>query len=187
MKTDPFKLFIIILLVFNSSCSKKSAPQGAASEKQPTLVSVDAEEEAQNDKMATGDQLFMRFHRTPCFGTCPTYEITIRYNGKATFHVKDHVDLIGKYKGNVEQTVIEMIGNQAHEIGFFELNKQYPGEDVQVADLPSTIIYINWNGKEKKINNMHYQSPPELGKFEKFIDKALEGVDWKLVRDVGEE
>ncbi len=120
------------------------------------------------------DSVFFLLRRTPCFGTCPAYTITILGDGRARYSGNAHVERIGEYTGRVEEVTMKALYDRAQEIGFFKLEDRYDG---QVTDLPSTIIRVSADGHDKRV--VGRVSPPAAFKsYAMFADSLLAGVRW---------
>lgn len=120
--------------------------------------------------------------REPCYGKCPSYEVklyddgTIKYNGKA------HVKNIGYYIAYTSKQAIVNIQTKAEEIGYFGLQRQYPASGrPQIYDVPQVTTFIKIGDKEHRITNRH-DGPSTLFKLEDYIEKQLEGLNWKPIR-----
>lgn len=120
--------------------------------------------------------------REPCYGKCPSYEVklyddgTIKYNGKA------HVKNIGYYIAYTSKQAIVNIQTKAEEVGYFGLQRQYPASGrPQIYDVPQVTTFIKIGDKEHRITNRH-DGPSTLFKLEDYIEKQLEGLNWKPIR-----
>jgi hypothetical protein len=70
-----------------------------------------------------------------------------------------------------------MILKEAERIGFFELDDVY---DSQVTDLPSTIIRIQADGRNKEVLG-RVGVPPKFKAFAEYLDELLLPVPWTPV------
>ncbi|MBL7952989.1 MAG: hypothetical protein JNM62_14870 [Flavobacteriales bacterium] len=148
---------------------------------------VDAEPEAKAEKPATksfqlggtdkADTLFFSLERTPCFGTCKAYRINVYRSGYATFDGRSNVEKEGAHDGRVSPEIMDDLLQEAVRIKFFDLQDKYDGP---VTDLPSSIIHVVANGKDKKV--IGRVGTPE--NFKSFVTKAEEWLyplPWKPV------
>ena len=69
---------------------------------------------------------------------------------------------------------------KAREIHFFELSDIYPTNAHTLDDLPRTIIYLNFDEKEKTVIN-NYDSPKALRQFEVFLEEEFAKVRWQAI------
>ena len=120
------------------------------------------------------DPLFFSLERTPCFGKCPTYVVTIDKEGHARYEGKRYADREGIFIGQVSPDVMALLAERAKSINFFGLNAKYDG---QVTDLPSTIIRVNMDGKDHTVMG-RYQTPKAFKAFATYADSLLAPVMW---------
>ena len=118
--------------------------------------------------------LFMRLQRTPCFGTCPVYVITVRQDGGAVYQGGAHAAREGRFTGRLELAQRTALLRRAQELGFFTLEDRYDGE---VTDLPSTIITVVAGGRRKQVLG-RVGFPPAFKHFRSYADSLFEQVEW---------
>lgn len=123
------------------------------------------------------DSLVFSIGRTPCFGTCKAYWINVYRSGYATFDGNSNVEKIGPHTGWIGQDTIIMLINEAYRIGFFELENKYDGP---VTDLPSMVIQVVANDKNKKVVG-RVGTPAKLKAYGKMADELLFPVGWKPI------
>jgi hypothetical protein len=103
---------------------------------------------AQFGGAAAADSLFFSLERTVCFGQCPSYRIQVYRSGHVVYEGRNFVEPEGLHRGTVSADTMALLLNKAETLGFFDLDDKYDG---QVTDLPSTIIRVVANGKDKKV------------------------------------
>lgn len=121
----------------NTSGSGGDASPVAASPQVPTLGGA-----------GKADSLVISLQRTPCFGTCKAYVINVYRSGYATFEGRSHVELEGMHHTRIGQDTIARILEDAERTGFYQFNDKY---DRDVTDLPSSIMRLVANGKDKRV------------------------------------
>ena len=121
------------------------------------------------------ESIFLTMERTPCFGKCPNYKITIFNTGNVIYEGFNFTEKKGKYTTKLSAKEIEEIESQTDVINLFLLKDKY---DAAVTDIPSCILMVNYKGKKKKILD-RYGAPQELKQFEKFIDSLVLTKDLK--------
>lgn len=97
---------------------------------------------------AAGDSLFFSLERTVCFGQCPSYSIRVYRSGHVLYDGRNFVEPEGPHRGRVSADTMALLLRKAETLGFFDLEDKYDGP---VTDLPSTIIRVVANGKDKKV------------------------------------
>lgn len=123
------------------------------------------------------DSVFFSLQRTPCFGTCQAYTVTIMADGTARYVGRSNAPREGDHVGRVDGRTMQALYDRASAIGFFAFQDKYDG---QVTDLPSTIIRVNANGKDKKVVG-RVKTPPAFKPFAAFADSLLAPVQWTKV------
>lgn len=98
--------------------------------------------------VAKADSLFFYMERTPCFGQCKAFRINVYRSGYATFEGRANVEREGMHRSRVGKDTMEILMREAEKIKFFELKDKY---DSDVTDLPSAVIRIVGNGKDKQV------------------------------------
>ena len=97
---------------------------------------------------ATADSLFFSLERTVCFGQCPSYSIRVYRSGHVLYDGRNFVEPEGLHRGTVSADTMALLLRKAETLGFFDMEDKYDGP---VTDLPSTIIRVVANGKDKKV------------------------------------
>lgn len=129
---------------------------------------------AQDSFIPIKESIFLTMERTPCFGKCPSYKITIFNTGDVMYEGFSFAEKEGKYTKKLTQKQLSEIQAQIDVVNLFELNDKY---DSHITDIPSTILYVIYKGKKKKILDRD-GAPDELKRFEKLIDFLV--IDNKL-------
>lgn len=185
---------ILFVWLFFIACGKKSISsvttpvhkQPIVTEKsinepiKPTSVQQ-PEEHYEPLSIPTGvdTNLLFSLQRTSCFGLCPAFKIEVFKNKKAFYTGIAHTKRLNKHQAEVTAEMIAQIQKKATEINYFEWETKYPSTNIEIADLPSTISYIRIGGKGKMIFN-NYDAPKQLMEFEKWLEKTLDSLDWKI-------
>ena len=123
--------------------------------------------------------LLVSLKRTPCYGKCPTYRITIKDNGELVYEGKRFVEKLGTYQGSITTEDLENIRRKVVEMDFFSLENAY---DVPISDFPTCVTTVRMDGKEKSIMNKQ-NAPASLRSFEKYVDSLIEGLELKKISD----
>ena len=115
----------------------------------------------------------IKMKKTPCFGKCPYFEVSIFNDGSIRYEGFKFVDMMGVYTSQINKKKIALIEDYIRQSDFFSLDEIY---DARVTDLPSIIIEVNLNGRYHKVKG-RYRIPDNFKMFTKFIDNLLLGVD----------
>ena len=124
----------------------------------------------------TTDSLFAEIRRTPCFGRCPVYTITVYKSGYVTYDAVKWTSQEGYFVGRLSADQMQSLAAKAKEIGYFKLADKY--DNPGVSDLPSVITTLNYEGKKKKITN-RVDGPEVLKEFERFFDGLFVDMVWE--------
>lgn len=158
----PSRLFVALLPLF---------PLVACNGQKPTAAGVSSR------FGSDADSLFFSLERTPCFGKCAAYTVTINADGSARYVGRSNAPRQGTCTGTVDKASMQLLLDRAKAIGFFDFAEKYDG---QVTDLPSTIIRVNADGRDRKVFG-RYKTPPAFKPFAAYADSLLQSVQWTQV------
>lgn len=120
------------------------------------------------------DSVFFSMERTPCFGKCPSFTLSIDAGGRASWRGRGNVERMGNWTAQVPATAMDALLTMANAHVFFGFNDSYDG---QVTDLPSTIIRVNADGRDKRVH-ARYKVPPAFKAFAAECDSLLNALPW---------
>lgn len=129
---------------------------------------------------SSSDPVFFSLERTPCFGKCPAYTVVIHADGTARYTGRSNAPREGEFTGTVDKAIMQALFDRASSIGFFGFQDKY---DAPVTDIPSTIIRMNADGKDKKVVG-RVKTPPAFKPFAAFADSLMAPVAWTKVAEV---
>src|SRR5258706_8044593 len=96
--------------------------------------------------------------RSVCFGTCPSYIVTLASDGKVTWEGRDFVKTIGKATAQIRPEAFDKLVKEFEKIKFATLDDKYEtgtrGCPESATDNPSAQVSIRTNGKTKGV--LHY-------------------------------
>jgi hypothetical protein len=81
------------------------------------------------------------------------------------------------HNGRVSRDTLELLMLEAERVGFFDLNDRY---DSEVTDLPSAILRVVGNGKDKRVVG-RVGTPPAFTQFFEKAESLLYPLPWKPV------
>lgn len=191
-------LLTVAIIFFSISCSS-SKKQVATEEEKVAPVNM---EKAQAEAIAAAiklntkdlkldltelrkradalDSIYASLKRTPCYGRCPIYEVSIYKSGYVVYNGNRFIEKTGLHRSRLTQEQLKQIAAKAEEIGYFELENNY---DSPVTDFPTTITVLNLPGKPKKEIKDRVGAPESLKEYEKFLDNLLNGLAWTKMPD----
>jgi hypothetical protein len=86
--------------------------------------------------------------RTPCFGFCPDYTVSISGDGGVLFEGRRFVNVTGEQRAQISPAEVQALLARFDAIGFDGLQNEYRG---QMTDLPTTTITLTRNGRTKSV------------------------------------
>lgn len=128
-----------------------------------------------------GYQVFMKFKRTPCYGTCPWYEVTIWQNGLAVYKGEKFVDMLGNYETVFTPDEMKSILRYAYRINFFNLPDTLPPYRQPPTDLPKVIMYLQHSGIAKQVVDNRIETPAQVTGFENFVENLIYSKIWHQI------
>jgi len=176
-------LLIISMAMYSCKNSKHQTSKVEQQEhKKETHSTQNAGDEVSEYKgTALSDTVFARIQRTPCFGRCGIYTLTVYKSGFVRYRGEKWVEKEGIYETRVSPAVLNQLMTFANEINYFELENEYDNKNV--TDLPATITSLrNKEGIKTVVNR--YDGPKELSEFEKYFDSLFDSVNWNRVGDI---
>ena len=139
---------ILLLLSFFSFplpvCAQKATPQHTKTKK----TSKKAATTPTGTKAKTAAPV-LTFERTPCFGTCPAYSMSVFADGRVAYEGRRAVPLMGVKELRLPAAAVADMLRQAKEAHFEKFQDRY---SQNTTDLPSTIIGVRQaNGQLKTV------------------------------------
>jgi uncharacterized protein DUF6438 len=96
--------------------------------------------------------------RTQCFGTCPSYKLTVTADGGVVFEGREYVKSKGTFKSSISAEKVSALIKEFEKIDYFSLDSNYsPGNKAckeNWTDNPSATTSLKLNGKFKSVT--HY-------------------------------
>lgn len=199
-------LFLVTVLLLSSACNRKSKKAvsvdtiettetlvidtneeydpttiGASGEDGPAVIEEQVEEiEVIEIEKITTPYLVASIKKTPCYGTCPSYEAQLFSDGRMVYRGKTNTDKIGLYEARAHPGFIPRLLEESKNLNYFEHAITYPKDGHLIADLPLVVTFVNDGTREKKVTN-NYLSPKNLKLFESFLDELFLSANWKRV------
>ena len=102
---------------------------------------------------------------TPCYGTCPSYKVTIFDNDSLAYEGMKYVAKEGKVSKQLPKGTVNQLVEKFRGANFFKFNNQYTAS---MTDFPTTYISFTDNGITKKIMD-YYKAPESLRQLEMLI------------------
>jgi serpin B len=120
------------------------------------------------------DDVTIKLERTPCFGFCPAYTVSIHGNGTVVYEGHNFVQTKGLKVYEIPADKIKELVTLVYDANYFSLSDLY---DAPVTDLPSAITTITIGDKTKSIHNYGNTGPQKLEDLEIQIDEITKSKD----------
>jgi uncharacterized protein DUF6438 len=127
---------------------------------------------------AQDDESVITLERTPCFGACPIYAVTIHADGSVEYDGKRFVDVTGEQTANIGAEAFDELMQVIENAGYFDWDDEYT--DLTVTDASTVTTTVTRDGETKTIR--HYlgdgSAPLGLSFLENWIDMAAGTQQW---------
>jgi (2Fe-2S) ferredoxin len=144
---------------------------------------------AANTGQWTGEEVFLTgstgmnspvitLERTPCFGMCPVYIVSIFEDGTVIYIGINHVAVTGVQTSSIEQSELDWLVQEMELSGYFEWQDEYT--HMLVTDQPTVITSISTEDNYKRITRYDGDpnAPVGLLRFEDRIDRVVNTAQW---------
>ena len=120
----------------------------------------------------------LTLERVGCYGSCPSYSITVLRGGDVTWKGRDFVRVKGTARSRISKASADRLFRDANAANFFVLEDGYYGNCV--TDGPDEYISYKHGGRLKRINT-YCDAPAQLYQLEKEIDRKTESIQWIFI------
>ena len=133
---------------------------------------------------AAAEPPVVTLERTPCFGTCPVYQVSISRSGAVRFVGKQHVIRQGEARAEIPAARVDSLLHELEAGGYFGFADAYvmssPACGQYATDSPTVITSASAGGRTKTIRHDFGCSavPRELGRLERLIDDVAGTSRW---------
>jgi len=113
---------------------------------------------------------FLLFQKTPCLGTCPSYEAAIATDGSVRFVGWEHVAVLDTVLFQLPPKEMEALRREVDQLHYNQLKNTYL---TQWSDMPSTITTFYRDGKQEKRVKYQEGAPEQLVRFQDHLHERL--------------
>ena len=110
------------------------------------------------NRVAKQDSAVITISRTPCYGKCPAYSMSVFANGKVTFEGQRDVSKIGLYTKSIGADSVTALVKKFEDANVWHMEDTYPNI---ATDLPTTIVSYRKGSKYKMVKGI-YKAPDSL-------------------------
>lgn len=122
---------------------------------------------------AQGEKL-IEMEKSPCFGLCPVYHLTVYRNGSMKVHAKQNMKISGIHTLQLGKSEFKSLRTRLEKMGLEKYQDEYREP---VADAPSTEVRYFIDGRPKKIFT-NFIFPEPLQKITDELDQKATGEGW---------
>jgi hypothetical protein len=122
--------------------------------------------------------LRISLRRTGCFGSCPSYTLTVLGDGSVIYYGDAFVHYCGDYRGNVSQEVVHQLVDVFRKADYFRLFNRYV---LRASDLPTYITSISFDDKRMSVTDYwgtRVGMPDTITEVENTIDRLAGPKVW---------
>jgi len=122
--------------------------------------------------------------RTPCFGSCPVYTVSVSSTGVLAYEGRANVRQIGTAKGQMPAKQVEALLIELERAGYFTFANRYASSEPTCVrystDSPTVISSATFRGRTKRIEHDYGCGgvPGALTLLERRIDEVLGTDRW---------
>jgi len=122
--------------------------------------------------------------RTPCFGGCPVYTVSVSPSGEVAYQGRAHVRRLGTARSRISRQRVDSLLQELDRAGYFTFADKYlPSEPAcgrYATDSPSAITTVTHRGRTKTITHDYGcgSAPGALVVLERRIDEVLGSGQW---------
>jgi hypothetical protein len=166
--------FAIALVLDAGACRATLAPISPQSSTSTAPVAP------QSSRPIGPHELLASLERTPCFGWCPVYKVTIFRDGLVEYEGKEYVKIQGRATGHLSAEQLDALDAQFLDSSFLGFDDSYVRS--QTSDEPSAYTTYSFEGTLPKTVR-HYLArdcpvPPALSDLEHAIDRLVKIEQW---------
>jgi len=180
------RILCILLIILSIACKNKKetsknvskSMKAEQADSKPMMEDTDQDEKSAVKKIVFPENAIARLQRTPCFGRCPIYTLTVYEDGTVIYYAEKFVEKEGKFQAKVGEEKIRKLIKKAETIGYFEMKAKYDSDGV--TDVPSTITTLRRDDELKQIVN-RFQGPEPLSEFENYFDDLFLNLEWSTM------
>ncbi|SIT76764.1 DUF6438 domain-containing protein [Pontibacter indicus] len=125
---------------------------------------------AQNHRAQAAVAPLLHFQKTPCLGTCPSYEATVLENGTIRFFGYSDVPVVDSVTFTLTPRQLEALRQDISQLDYTALRDTYL---TNWSDMPSTITTFYKDGKEVKRVKQEEGGPKALLDFQEKVHTLL--------------
>ena len=113
--------------------------------------------------------------RTACFGSCPDYRVTLRGDGRASYHGGRFATRQGEFQAMLPPAEFTRITQRLAERGFFAMDTAYIQN---VTDLPTFTLIADTTGGSHAVRCYGFGCPAAFHQLTALVDTVADQLAW---------
>lgn len=139
-----------------------------------TITSCSTGNKVTETKANESTEHYFAMYRTACYGTCPSYKVTIQKDGHLNYQGRSNVKNIGERTEILTKEQTENLFKSLEKYNWKDYENEYPTDNV---DFPGFGIEYA-NGKTLKKIKGNSNAPQDLKDLTKIIDTFLNSIGY---------
>jgi hypothetical protein len=137
-----------------------------------------------SSEATSGTAAAITLERTPCFGGCPVYRISVSSEGLVSYEGRAGVRRLGAASKRISPQRVSALLTELERAGYFSFAPRYtPAEPAcgrYATDSPTAITSVQLDGRTHRIEHDYGcgSAPGALVVLERRIDEALGSSEW---------
>jgi len=168
------RLFMLTLFIAGLALLVMTLTVGQVGDQSPDLGSLSD---------ADLKTMTIQLERSPCFGSCPAYTVTIHGDGRVEYNGKSSVKEKGAREARIEADKIKDLLSEFGKTKFWKITEDYSEQKCKervCTDMATAITEFTIKGQTHRVK--HYYgcggAPRSLFSLESAIDKAANSEQW---------
>ena len=121
----------------------------------------------------------VELYKSPCYGTCPNYKMTVYKNGKIKYNGLRFTDMQGLHERKITPPEVADLTRMLERANLWEYNDEYNNG---IADAQMTRIkYYDEDGRSKTIESRGEMPSEQLSQINDHLMQFTRNGDWTLV------
>lgn len=127
-----------------------------------------------------GGVVMITLERSPCFGFCPDYTVTINESGAVTYVGRRFVAVTGEQQATISRAEVQRLVAEFDRVNFYALRDEYRAA---VTDLPTYTVTISRGAQRKRVvdyGGTGVGMPESIRALQDEIDRTAGTARWVL-------
>ena len=118
--------------------------------------------------------------RTECFGSCPSYTLTIRGNGTVSYQGRQFVKVVGTAAAQIQVSAVQALVDEMVRADYFNLSVPATCAQGIWTDAPTATTSLTLAGRSHSVEDYHGNqcAPAALAGIEDRIDEVAGSSQW---------